>query len=87
MIAAAALYAIAVGSPAFDLAKGFAAKGYGAHSPGQYSTISDFVAEVVLTMMFPFIIMSATHGKAPAGFAPIAIALGLTLASRSPTPR
>jgi aquaporin Z len=79
VIAAAVLYAIAVGSPTFDLAKGFAANGYGAHSPGNYSLLSGFVAEVVLTMMFLFIIMGATHGKAPAGFAPIAIGLGLTL--------
>lgn len=79
VIAAAALYAIATGSPTFDPAKGFAANGYGAHSPGQYSMISGFIAEVVLTMMFLFIIMGATHGKAPVGFAPIAIGLGLTL--------
>jgi len=79
IVAAAALYAIATGSPTFDLAKGFAANGYGAHSPGQYSMMSGFVAEVVLTMMFLFIIMGATHGKAPVGFAPIAIGLGLTL--------
>jgi aquaporin Z len=79
VIAAATLYAIAIGSPTFDLAKGFAANGYGAHSPGQYSMISGFVAEVVLTMMFLFIIMGSTHGKAPVGFAPIAIGLGLTL--------
>src|SRR3712207_370181 len=79
IVAAAALYAIAVGAPGFDLAKGFAANGYGAHSPGQYSMISGFIAEVVLTMMFLFIIMGATHGKAPVGFAPIAIGLGLTL--------
>jgi len=79
ILAAAALYAIASGSPTFDLAKGFAANGYGAHSPGQYSMVSGFIAEVVLTMMFLFIIMGATHGKAPVGFAPIAIGLGLTL--------
>jgi aquaporin Z len=79
VIAAAALYVIAVGAPGFDLSKGFAANGYGAHSPGQYSLVSGFLAEVVLTMMFLFIIMGATHGKAPAGFAPIAIGLGLTL--------
>jgi len=79
IVAAAALYAVATGSPTFDLAKGFAANGYGAHSPGQYSMMSGFVAEVVLTMMFLFIIMGATHGKAPVGFAPIAIGLGLTL--------
>jgi len=79
VIASAALYAIATGSPTFDLAKGFAANGYGAHSPGQYSLISGFIAELILTMMFLFIIMGATHGKAPVGFAPIAIGLGLTL--------
>jgi uncharacterized membrane protein YeaQ/YmgE (transglycosylase-associated protein family) len=79
VIAAAALYAIATGSPTFDLAKGFAANEYGAHSPGQYSLISGVIAEVVLTMMFLFIIMGATHGKAPVGFAPIAIGWGLTL--------
>ena len=79
VIASAVLYSIAIGAPGFDLAKGFAANGYGAHSPGQYNLISGFVAEVVLTMMFLFIIMGSTHGKAPAGFAPIAIGLGLTL--------
>jgi aquaporin Z len=79
VIAAAVLYAIAIGAPGFDLAKGFAANGYGAHSPGNYSLLSGLLAEVVLTMMFLFIIMGATHGKAPAGFAPIAIGLGLTL--------
>src|SRR4029450_6602177 len=67
------------GAPDFDPAKGFAANGYGEHSPGQYSLLSAFVTEVVLTMMFLFIIMGATHGKAPAGFAPIAIGLALTL--------
>jgi aquaporin Z len=79
VIAAALLYAIAIGAPGFDPAKGFAANGYGAHSPGNYSLLSGFVAEVVLTMMFLFIIMGATHGKAPAGFAPLAIGLALTL--------
>ena len=76
---AAVLYAIAIGAPGFDLAKGFAANGYGAHSPGGYSLLSGLVAEVVLTMMFLFIIMGATDGKAPVGFAPLAIGLGLTL--------
>jgi aquaporin Z len=76
---AAILYAIASGAPGFDLAKGFAANGYGEHSPGKYTLFAGLVAEVVLTMMFLFIIMGATHGKAPAGFAPIAIGLGLTL--------
>jgi aquaporin Z len=65
VIAAAALYTIATGSPTSDLAKGFAANGYGAHSPGQYSMVSRFIAEVILTMMFLFIIMGSTHGKAP----------------------
>src|SRR3712207_1886793 len=79
VIAAAILYAIASGSPEFDLAKGFAANGYGEHSPGKYSLFSGLLAEVILTMMFLFIIMGATHGKAPVGFAPLAIGLGLTL--------
>jgi len=79
IIAAAVLYVIASGTPGFDLANGFAANGYGEHSPGKYSLFAGFLAEVVLTMMFIFIIMGATHGKAPAGFAPIAIGLGLTL--------
>ena len=61
------------------MAKGFAANGYGEHSPGHYSLLSALVTEVVLTMMFLFVIMGATHGKAPAGFAPIAIGLCLTL--------
>ncbi|GJD48958.1 Aquaporin Z 2 [Methylobacterium crusticola] len=79
IVAAGLLYAIASGAPGFDLAKGFAANGYGEHSPGQYSLVSCLLAEVVLTLMFLFIIMGATHGKAPAGFAPLAIGLGLTL--------
>ncbi|WP_018260866.1 aquaporin Z [Methylobacterium sp. WSM2598] len=79
VVAAMLLYVIASGAPGFDAAKGFAANGYGAHSPGGYGVGSAFLAEVVLTMMFLFIIMGATHGKAPAGFAPIAIGLGLTL--------
>jgi aquaporin Z len=79
VVAATVLYAIASGAPGFDLAKGFAANGYGEHSPGKYTLFAGLIAEVVLTMMFLFIIMGATHGKAPAGFAPIAIGLGLTL--------
>jgi aquaporin Z len=79
VVAAALLYAIASGSPEFDLAKGFAANGYGEHSPGHYGLISCLLAEVVLTMMFLFVIMGATHGKAPVGFAPLAIGLCLTL--------
>jgi len=76
---AAVLYDIAIGSPGFSLAAGFAANGYAEHSPGKYNLGTCFLAEAVLTMMFLFVIMGATHGKAPAGFAPIAIGLALTL--------
>ena len=80
VLAAWVLYVIASGTPGFDLvASGFAANGYGEHSPGGYSMGAAFLAEVVLTGFFLFIIMGATHGRAPAGFAPIAIGLGLTL--------
>ena len=76
---AALLYLIAKGAPGFDLAGGFASNGYGDHSPGKYSMLSALLIEVVMTMMFIFIIMGSTHGKAPAGFAPLAIGLGLCL--------
>ena len=80
ILGAFVLYLIANGVPDFDaVASGFAANGYGEHSPGGYSLGASLVAEVVLTMMFLFIIMGATHGRAPVGFAPIAIGLGLTL--------
>lgn len=79
VVAAGVLYGIASGAPGFDLAKGFAANGYGEHSPGQYTLASGVLAEVVLTTMFLFVIMGSTHGKAPVGFAPIAIGLALTL--------
>jgi aquaporin Z len=79
IVAAVVLYLIASGAPGFDLGKGFAANGYGDHSPGKYGLFAGLLTEVVMTMMFLFIIMGATHGKAPAGFAPIAIGLGLTL--------
>jgi aquaporin Z len=79
IVAAAVLYVIASGAAGFDVAKGFAANGYGEHSPGKYSLLSGLVAEVVMTMMFLFVIMGATHGKAPSGFAPLAIGLALTL--------
>ncbi|MCA1456729.1 aquaporin Z [Bradyrhizobium sp. BRP22] len=79
VVAAGVLYLIASGAPGFDLAKGFASNGYDAHSPGQYSLLAGFITEVVMTMMFLFIIMGATHGRAPAGFAPLAIGLALTL--------
>ena len=70
---------IASGQPGFDLAGGFASNGYGEHSPGGYSLASGFVTEVVMTLMFLIIILGATDRRAPAGFAPIAIGLGLTL--------
>lgn len=78
-IAAGVLYAIASGGPGFSLADGFASNGYGAHSPGKYGLVASAVAEVTLTFMFLMIIMGATDKRAPAGFAPIAIGLGLTL--------
>jgi aquaporin Z len=77
--AAGLLYAIAKGAPGFDLAKGFATNGYGEHSPGHYDLMSALIMEVVMTMVFLFVIMGSTHGKAPAGFAPLAIGLALTL--------
>ncbi len=76
---ASVLYCIAAGKAGFSLGGGFASNGYGEHSPGQYSMFACFVAEVVLTFMFLMIIMGATDRRAPAGFAPIAIGLGLTL--------
>ncbi|WP_432732507.1 aquaporin Z [Jeongeupia wiesaeckerbachi] len=77
--AAAVLYAIASGKAGFDLAGGFASNGYGAHSPDGYSMIAALVCEVVMTAMFLFVILGATDKRAPAGFAPIAIGLALTL--------
>ena len=77
--AAAVLFVIASGKAGFDLAGGFASNGYGAHSPGGYSLVACLVAEVVLTFMFLMIILGATDRRAPQGFAPIAIGLGLTL--------
>jgi aquaporin Z len=77
--AAAVLYLIASGNAEFSLSSGFAANGYGDHSPGQYSLFAALVAEVVLTFFFLMIIMGATDGRAPAGFAPLAIGLALTL--------
>ena len=79
LIGGAVLYVIASGKAGFDVDGGFASNGYGEHSPGQYSLFACLVAEFVLTAVFLFIIMGATHGKAPAGFAPLAIGLGLTL--------
>src|SRR3954454_1112725 len=79
IVAAAVLYVIASGKAGFDLAGGFASNGYAAHSPGGYSLVACLVAEVVLTFMFLMIILGATDRRAPQGFAPIAIGLGLTL--------
>jgi aquaporin Z len=79
VVAAVVLYLIAHGSPGFDPNGGFAANGYGEHSPGHYSLFACFLCELVLTMMFLFVIMGSTHSAAPAGFAPIAIGLCLTL--------
>jgi len=76
---AGVLYLIARGQPGFSTAGGFASNGYGEHSPGHYDLVSCLVAEVVLTFMFLMIIMGATDRRAPQGFAPIAIGLGLTL--------
>lgn len=76
---AAVLYAIASGKTGFDVHAGFASNGFGAHSPGGYSLAAGFVCEVAMTFGFLFVILGSTHGKAPAGFAPIAIGLCLTL--------
>jgi aquaporin Z len=75
---AGVLFVIASGKPGFSLG-GFASNGYGAHSPGEYSMIACLVAEIVLTFFFLMIIMGSTDKRAPSGFAPIAIGLGLTL--------
>jgi len=77
--AAAVLFVIASGKSGFSLSSGFASNGYGEHSPGGYSLLACFVAETVLTMFFLLIIMGSTDKRAPQGFAPIAIGLGLTL--------
>jgi aquaporin Z len=77
--AAGVLYLIASGKAGFDLAGGFASNGYGEHSPDGYSMTAALIAEVVLTGFFLIIILGATDGRAPAGFAPIAIGLALTL--------
>lgn len=79
VVASAVLYVIVTGKADFTSIGGFAANGYGEHSPGGYSLASALVIEVVLTFMFLMIILGATTGRVPAGFAPIAIGLGLTL--------
>ena len=76
---AAILYVIASGQAGFDVTAGFASNGYGEHSPGGYSLTSALVTEIVMTFMFLMIILGATDKRAPEGFAPIAIGLGLTL--------
>lgn len=73
------LYLIASGKAGFEVSAGFASNGYGDHSPGGYSFLAALVTEVVMTMMFLLIILGATDKRAPQGFAPIAIGLGLTL--------
>lgn len=79
IVAGGVLYLIASGKAGFSLAGGFASNGYAEHSPGGYSMFAALITEVVMTMMFLFIIMGATDKRAPQGFAPIAIGLGLTL--------
>ena len=79
LAAGGVLFVIASGTAGFDVAGGFASNGYGAHSPGGYSLQAALLTEVVMTMFFLLIIMGATDKRAPAGFAPIAIGLGLTL--------
>jgi len=79
IVAAAVLFVIASGKAGFDVTGGFAANGYAEHSPGGYTLLAGLVAEVVMTMMFILIILGATDKRAPAGFAPIAIGLALTL--------
>lgn len=79
VIGAGIVYLIASGAPGFDIGGGLAANGYGAHSPGGYSLAAGMVCEIVMTFMFLVIIMGATDKRVPAGFAPIAIGLALTL--------
>lgn len=79
LVAGGVLYLIATGKVGFDAAAGFAANGYAEHSPAQYSLVAGLITEVVMTMMFLIIILGATDHRAPQGFAPIAIGLGLTL--------
>jgi aquaporin Z len=79
VVAGGILYIIASGKAGFDVSAGFASNGYGTHSPGGYSLLAALVCEVVMTMMFLLIILGATDKRAPQGFAPIAIGLGLTL--------
>src|SRR5271156_973489 len=79
ILASTVLYIIASGAAGFDLSNGFAANGYGAHSPGGYTLASAFVAEFVLTFMFLIVILGSTDKRVAVGFAPIPIGLVLTL--------
>jgi aquaporin Z len=79
IVAGGVLYVIASGQAGFSLAGGFASNGFGEHSPGGYSLTAALVTEIVMTMIFLFVIMGATSKQAPTGFAPIAIGLALTL--------
>jgi len=79
LAAGGVLYLIASGKAGFDLAGGFASNGFGEHSPGQYSLQAALLTEVMMTAFFLIVILGATDGRAPAGFAPIAIGLALTL--------
>ncbi|MEO8060646.1 MAG: aquaporin Z [Burkholderiales bacterium] len=79
VIAGGVLYLIASGKAGFDVTAGFASNGYGEHSPGKYSMFAALLTEVVMTAMFLIIIMGSTDKRAPQGFAPLAIGLGLTL--------
>ncbi len=79
IVAGGVLYLIATGQAGFDVSSGFASNGYGEHSPGGYTLQAALITEIVMTMMFLIIILGATDKRAPAGFAPIAIGLGLTL--------
>jgi aquaporin Z len=80
ILGACVLYVIASGKPGFVLvASGFAANGYGDHSPGKYSLLAGLVCEIVMTFMFLVVILGATHKRAPTGFAGLAIGLALTL--------
>ena len=79
IVAGGVLFLIATGKAGFVVSTGFASNGYGAHSPGGYSLLAALVTEIVMTMMFLLIILGSTDKRAPQGFAPIAIGLGLTL--------
>jgi len=79
VVAGGVLYVVASGASGFDVTKGFASNGYGAHSPGGYSLQAAAVVEIVMTMFFLIVILGATDKRAPAGFAPIPIGLALTL--------